>query len=458
MKVIVCGAGQVGSNIARTLAQEEHDVTVIDQSDALVRRIGETLNVQAMTGFASRPDVLHAAGASDADMLIAVTHTDEVNMVACQVAHALFSVPTKIARVRDQAYLDPVWSDLFSRDHLGIDVIISPEIEVARTISRRLVVPGSTDTIPLAGGRIQAIGVRLFEDCPVLHTPLRQLTGIFPDLEVVIVAIIRGEHILVPGGEDRLLAGDEIYFVAKADHVGRAMAAFGHEEKLARRLTIAGGGHIGLFFAQLVERDHPGVGAKLIEYDPERAAAIAERLRKTVVIKGDVLDPEILDEANVATTETFVAVTNNDEVNILASLQAKRLGATRVITLINNVNYIDLVNALGIDTLVNPRAITVSTILQHVRRGRIRAVHALREGIGEIIEAELLDTSDLGGIPIREAPLPEGVIFGAILRGEQIIIPDGDTIMRSKDRVVLFAMPEAVREVEDLFTVRLEYF
>jgi trk system potassium uptake protein TrkA len=458
MKVIICGAGQVGSNIARTLAQEDHDVTVIDQSDALVRRIGETLNVQAMTGFASRPDVLQAAGASDADMLIAVTHTDEVNMVACQVAHALFNVPTKIARVRDQAYLDPVWSDLFSRDHLGIDVIISPEIEVARAISRRLVVPGSTDTIPLASGQVQAIGVRLFEDCPVLRTPLRQLTGIFPDLEVNIVAVIRGEHTLVPGGDDQLLPGDEIYFVAKADHVARAMAAFGHEEKLARRLTVAGGGHIGLFFAQLVERDHPGVTTKLIEFDAERAVYIADRLKKTVVIKGDVLDPEILDEANVATTETFVAVTNNDEVNILGSLQAKRLGATRVITLINNLNYIDLVNALGIDTLVNPRAITVSTILQHVRRGRIRAVHALREGIGEIIEAELLDTSDLGGIPIREAELPDGVIFGAILRGEQIIIPDGDTILRAKDRVVLFALAEAVREVEDLFAVRLEYF
>jgi trk system potassium uptake protein TrkA len=236
------------------------------------------------------------------------------------------------------------------------------------------------------------------------------------------------------------------------------MAAFGHEEKVARRLTIAGGGNIGLFFAQLVERDHAAVTAKLIEYDVDRATYIAERLGKTVVIKGDALDPEILDEANVSTTEAFVAVTNNDEVNVLGSLQAKRLGCARAITLVNNLNYIDLVNSLDIDTLVNPRAITVSTILQHVRRGRIRAVHALREGIGEIIEAELLETSDLGGIPIREAPLPEGVIFGAIQRGEEIIIPDGNTVMRAKDRVVLFALPEAVREVEKLFAVRLEFF
>ena len=327
-----------------------------------------------------------------------------------------------------------------------------------RAISRRLLVPGSTDTIPLAGGRVQAIGVRLYEDCPILNTPLYQLTGIFPDLEIVIVAIIREGRTIVPESQHRLMAADEVYFVAKTDHVARAMAAFGHEEKQARRLTVAGGGHIGLFFAQLVERDHPAVAAKLIEYDRDRATYIADRLDKTVVIQGDALDPEILDEASIATTEAFVAVTNNDEVNVLASLQAKRLGCPRVITLVNNLNYIELVNSLDIDTLVNPRAITVSTILQHVRRGRIRAVHALREGIGEIIEAELLETSDLGGLPIREAPLPEGVIFGAIQRGEEIIIPDGDTVMRAKDRVVLFATPEAVREVEKLFAVRLEFF
>jgi trk system potassium uptake protein TrkA len=319
-------------------------------------------------------------------------------------------------------------------------------------------VPGSTDTIPLAGGRVQAIGARLYEDCPILNTPLYQLNGIFPDLEVVVVAIIREGRTIVPESRDRLLPGDEVYFVARTDHVARAMAAFGHEEKQARRLTIAGGGHIGLFFAQLVERDHPAVAAKLIEYDRSRAVHIADRLAKTVVIQGDALDPEILNEASIASTEAFVAVTNNDEVNMLGSLQAKRLGCPRVITLVNNLNYIELVNALDIDTLVNPRAITVSTILQHVRRGRIRAVHALREGIGEIIEAELLETSDLGGIPIRDAPLPEGVIFGAIVRGEEIIIPDGDTVMRAKDRVVLFATPEAVREVEKLFAVRLEFF
>ncbi len=458
MKVIVCGAGQVGFSIARQLAQEDHDVTVIDQSEELVRRVGEALDVKAMTGFASRPDVLQTAGAGDSDMIIAVTYADEVNMVACQVAHSLFNVPTKIARVREQSYLDPIWADLFSRDHMPIDVIISPEIEVARAISRRLNVPGSTDTIPLAGGRVQAIAVRLNPDCPILDKPLRQLTGLFPDLAIVVVAIIRDSATIVPTADDRLAAGDEVYFVADSDHVARALAAFGHEEQRARRIVIAGGGHIGLFFAQLVEKEHRAVSAKLIERDRDRAAMIAEHLSRTVVLHGDTLDPEILEEANVSATEAFVAVTNDDETNVLGSLQAKRFGSKRVITLVNNVNYTPLVTSLGIDVAVNPRAITVSTILQHVRRGRIRAVHALREGSGEIVEVEVLETSGLVGQAIRAADLPARVIIGAILRDGEVVIPRGDTVIRAKDRVILFAAAELVKEVEKLFSVRLEFF
>jgi trk/ktr system potassium uptake protein len=458
MKVIVCGAGQVGFSIARQLAQEDHDVTIIDQSEELVRRVGESLDVKAMVGFASRPDVLQTAGAADSDMIIAVTYADEVNMVACQVAHSLFNVPTKIARVREQSYLDPIWADLFSRDHMPIDVIISPEIEVARAISRRLRVPGSTDTIPLAGGRVQAIGVRLNPDCPILDKPLRQLTGLFPDLAIVVVAIIRDGATIVPTADDRMTAGDEVYFVANADHVLRALSAFGHEEAQARRIAIAGGGHIGLFFAQLVENEHRDVSAKLIERDQNRAAAIAERLTRTVVLQGDTLDPEILEEANVSATEAFIAVTNDDETNVLGSLQAKRFGSKRVITLINNANYTPLVTSLGIDVAVNPRAITVSTILQHVRRGRIRAVHAVREGSGEIVEVEVLETSSLVGQAIRGADLPDRVIIGAILRQGEVLIARGDTVIRAKDRVILFAAAESVKEVEKLFSVRLEFF
>ncbi len=389
MKVIVLGAGQVGFNIARHLSQENNDVTVIDQSPDLIRRVSDSLDVQGMVGHASRPDVLEKAAAADADMLIAVTYADEVNMVACQVAHSLFDVPTKIARVRHQGYLEPMWANLFSRDHMPIDVIISPEIEVARSVSRRLLVPGALEMIPLVDDKVRLLGVRCQETCPLLRTPLRQLTQLFPDLNIVIIGLVRENVPMVPTADDHMLPGDEVYFVVDTEQLGRAMVAFGHEEPETRRLSILGGGNIGLFLAQEVEREHPRVNTKIIESNRERAELIAGQLSRTVVINGDVLDSEILEEANVAATETVVAVTNDDETNILASLLAKRYGSQRVVTLINKDLYQPLVGSLGIDVAVNPRNITVSTILQHVRRGRIHAVHTLREGFGELIEAEV---------------------------------------------------------------------
>ena len=458
MKVIICGAGQVGFHIARQLAAENNDVTVVDQSPELVRRVSDSMDVQAMLGFASHPDVLEKAGAADADMIIAVTYADEVNMVACQVAHSLFNVPTKIARIRHQSYLQPIWADLFSRDHMPIDVIISPEIEVARVIARRLQVPGAFDTITLADGMVRAIGVRCNDDCPVVNTPLRQLTGIFPDLNIVVVGIIRDGRALVPTADEQMLVGDEVYFVADNEHVGRAMSVFGHEETVARRVIIAGGGHIGLFLGQLIEEEQDGVTAKIIESNRDRALYAADVLEQTIVINGDVLDPEILEEANVGASEAIIAVTNDDETNILASLLAKRYGTQRAVTLVNNMTYAPLISSLGIDVVVSPRGITVSTILQHVRRGRIRAVHSLGDGFGEIIEAEILETSSLHGLAISEANLPEGVLFGAIVRDSEVIIPRAETVLRVNDRVVLFAATESVKEVEKLFAVRLEFF
>lgn len=458
MKVIVLGAGQVGFNIARHLSQENNDVTVIDQSPDLIRRICDSLDVQGFVGHASRPDVLEKAGAADADMIIAVTYADEVNMVACQVAHSLFDVPTKIARVRHQGYLEPMWSNLFSRDNMPIDVIISPEIEVARSVTRRLQVPGALEMIPLADDKVRLLGVRCQDTCPLLHTPLRQLTQLFPDLKIVIVGIIRENTPIVPSADDQMLPGDEVYFVVDTEQLGRAMLAFGHEEPEARRLLILGGGNIGLFLAQEVERNHPRVNTKVIEANPERAETIAGQLERTVVIKGDVLDPDILEEANVAATETVVAVTNDDETNILASLLAKRYGCQRAITLINKDLYQPLVGSLGIDVAVNPRNITVSTILQHVRRGRIHSVHTLREGFGELIEAEALETSSLVGAPLKDIKLPSGVLLGAIVRDGKVISPRGNTVVQAKDRVILFAAAESIRKVEKLFSVQLEYF
>ena len=458
MKIIICGAGQVGFHIARQLAAENNDVTVVDHSPELVRRVSDSLDVQAMLGSASHPDVLERAGAADADMIIAVTYADEVNMVACQVAHSLFNLPTKIARIRHQSYLQPIWADLFSRDNMPIDVIISPEIEVARAIARRLHVPGAFDTIALADGQVRTIGVRCNDDCPVINTPLRQLTGIFPDLNIVVVGIIRDGTGIVPTADDQMLAGDEVYFVADDEHVARAMAVFGHEETVARRIIIAGGGHIGMFLAQIIEEEHPGVTAKVVESNRERALFLADGLERTIVINGDVIDPEILEEANVGASEAIIAVTNDDETNILASLLAKRYGTGRAVTLINNMTYAPLIASLGIDVVVSPRAITVSTILQHVRRGRIRAVHSLGEGFGEIIEAEILDTSPLLGKSIRDAELPDGVLFGAVVRDGQVIIPRADTVMQVRDRVVLLAATDAIKEVEKIFAVRLEFF
>lgn len=458
MKVIVCGAGQVGYNIARHLSQEDNDVTVLDQSAELVRRIADSLDVQGLVGHAAHPDSLERAGAADADMLIAVTYADEINMVACQVAHSLFGVPTKIARIRHQSYLDPAWSNLFSRDNMPIDVVISPEIEVARSVTRRLQVPGALEMIPLADDRVRLIGVRCELTCPLVNTPIRQLTQLFPDLNIVIVGLNRNGRAIVPTSDDQMLPGDEAYFVVDTAHVARAMAAFGHEEREARRLLIFGGGNIGLFLAQEIERDYDWVNAKIIEMSPERAEDVAARLAKTVVLKGDVLDTDILEEAGVATAETVVAVTNDDETNILSALLAKRHGAQRTIALVNKTTYGPLMSTLGIDVVVNPRNITVSTILQHVRRGRIHSVHTLQEGFGELIEAEALETSPLVGSPLREINLPQGVLIGAIVRDGQVISPRGNTVVQAGDRVILFAAAEAVRKVEKMFSVQLEFF
>lgn len=458
MKVIVCGAGQVGFNIARHLAMENNDVTVIDQSPELVRRVSDTLDAQGVVGHASHPEVLEQAGIKDCDMIIAVTYADEVNMVACQVAHSLFDVPTKIARIRQQSYLQPIWGNLFSRENLPIDVIISPEIEVARAIIRRLKVPGAFEMIPLVNDKVKLVGVRCTEACPIVHTPLRQLTQLFPELSIVIVGIMRDSKPIVPTSDDQMLPGDDVYFVVDSDQLPRAMAAFGHEESEARRLLILGGGNIGLFLAQEIERDYSWVRAKIVESKVERAEYVASMLSRTVVLQGNVLDNEILEEAGVATADTVVAVTNDDETNILASLLAKRQGSQRAISLVNNAAYQSLITTLGIDVVVVPHNITVSTILQHVRRGRIHSVHTLREGFGELIEAEALETSPMVGPPLKDVKLPAGVLLGAIVRGGKMIVPRSTTVVQAKDRIVLFAAKEAIRKVEQMFSVQLEYF
>jgi trk system potassium uptake protein len=458
MKIIICGAGQVGFNIARHLAMENNDVTVVDTSPELIRRINDNLDAQGIVGHASRPDVLERAGTADADMIIAVTHMDEVNMIACQVAHSLFDVPIKIARVRHQSYLDPAWSKLFSREHMPIDVIISPEVEVAKAVTRRLKVPGAFEMIPLADDKVRLMGVRCDANCPLINTPIKQLDQLFPDLNIVIVGLLRYDRPIRLTSDEQMMVGDDVYFVIESDQLSRAMTAFGHEEPEAKRLLICGGGNIAMLLAREIEKEYPWINAKIIESDAERAAVVASILSGTVVLHGDVLDPEILEEANVSATDTVVAITDDDETNILSSLLAKRHGAKRAITLLNKGTYEPLITTLGIDVVVSPRNITASTILQHVRRGHIYSVHTLREGFGEVIEAEALETSSLVGSPLKEVKLPSGVMIGAVVRNGTVISPRGTTVIQDKDRVVLFAASEAVRKVEKLFSVRLEYF
>jgi len=458
MQVIVCGAGLVGTTIARQLSAEGNEVTVIDSSAEQAQKLAESYDLRSIVGHASHPDILDQAGAADADMLIAVTHADEVNMVACEVGHALFRVPTKIARVRAQSYLKPEWSDLFNGSNISIDHIISPEIEVARAIHRRILTPGATEMIPFAGDRLRLVGVRLTEECPVLHTPLRQLTELFPDLDINICAVIREDAMMVPEGSDHLLPEDEIYFVAAADHVGRAMRLFGHEEREARRIVLSGGGNIGLFLGRQLEEQENRIALKVIEASAKRADIVAEALKRSVVIHGDALDIEILNEAKVGSSEAFIGLTNDDEVNILSALLAKREGCERVVALVNNPAYENLIGSLGIDVVVNPRSTTVSSILQYVRRGRVRAVHSLRDGAAEAMEVEAVQTSAVVGRTIGDLDLPAGIMIGAILRDTEVIIARAETEIESGDRLILLALKEAVKKVEKLFAVRLEFF
>lgn len=458
MKVIICGAGQVGFGIAERLAAEQNDVTVIDNAPVLIQQITESLDVQGIVGHGAYPDVLQRAGAEDADMIIAVTFTDEVNMMACQVAHSLFNVPTKIARVRAQNYLAPVWRNLFSRDNLPIDVIISPEMAVSEMVLRRLALPGAFEAISFIDDTVIVMGITCEEDCPVVNTPLEQLTVLFPDLSAVVVGILRDGKLFVPHSSDQMLVGDDVYLVAERAQAERTLGIFGHEEKQARRIIIAGGGNVGYYVASKLEERESRTQVKIIESNRERAVFIADRLRRAVILNGNALEVELLREAGADETEAFVALTNDDKVNILSALMAKQEGAGRVLSLVNNPDYTPLLKSLGIDAHISPRATTISAILQHVRRGRIRGVHSIQNGMAEVLEAEALETATLVGKTLREADLPDGLRIGAIVRGGKVVIPDGDTEIRPRDRIVMFALAERVREVEHMFRVSLEYF
>ncbi|MEN3791481.1 Trk system potassium transporter TrkA [Fulvimarina sp. MAC3] len=458
MRVVICGAGQVGYGIAERLASERNDVSVIDTSPTLVQAIRDNLDARGFVGHGAHPDVLAEAGAEQADMIIAVTLHDEVNMVACQVAHSLFNIPTKLARIRSQSYLQSHWQDLFSTDNMPIDVIISPEIEVGEMVLRRIALPGAMDAVRFADNSIAMIAIECREDCPVVNTPLGQLTDLFPDLNATVVGILRGTGLFIPSSTDQMVPGDVAYVVVERAHVKRTLGLFGHLEPDATRIVIVGGGNIGLYVAGEMERRNLRAKLRVIEANRDRAVAIADQLKRTIVLHGSGLDQNLLREADIEESDLIVSLTNDDKVNVLASVMGKRLGCNGNLALLNDADFQGLTRPLEIDAFINPKSVTISRVLQHVRRGRIRAVHSIQNGLAEAIEAEALETSPIVGVPLRDLDLPENLRIGSIYRAGAYVKPTGATKIRAKDRVVIFAKSGAVRRVEQMFRVSLEFF
>ena len=458
MKVIICGAGQVGWQIARHLSGERNDVTVVDQDPELVRRATDSLDVQGVAGFASYPDVLDRAGARDADMIIAATHSDEVNMVTCQVAHSIFGINRKIARLRSQSYLDAIYSDLYRRQHMPIDVVISPEREVATAALQRLSAPAAFDTERFMDGQAQLLGILIEEECPVVHTPLRQLTDLFSTLRAVVVGVRRDGALFSPNPGDQLFVGDECYVFAHVEDVPRTMEVFGKRMAKQERVVMVGGGNVGLAVATELETRTDRVRAKIIEKDRKRAEIAAEALERTIVLHGDGLDVSLLTEAGVSRADAMLAVTDDDKTNMLAAVRAKSEGCPYAIALINDPTLVPLMGPLGIDAYINPRATTVSSILRHIRHGRVRAVYSIGDAEAEVIEAEVLSTSPMAGKRIADIDFPEGVLVGAVRKGDKVIRPMGDTRIDEGDVIALFALTKDVPEVERLMQVSIDFF
>ncbi|GAA3877079.1 Trk system potassium transporter TrkA [Celeribacter arenosi] len=458
MKVIICGAGQVGWQIARQLSGEKNDVTVVDNNPALVRRATDTLDVQGIEGFASYPDVLEKAGARDADMVIAATHSDEVNMVTCQVAHSVFNVPRKIARLRAQSYLTAIYSDLYRRDHMPIDVVISPEREVAEAALRRLAAPAAFDTQAFLAGRVQLLGIHLGDSCPVLNTALRELSELFSTLRVTVVGIRRDGRLYAPEPEDQLFAGDEVYCFVHSDDITRTLEVFGKSQAKLNRVVILGGGNVGLGVAMALEARTDRVRAKVIEKDRRVAERAADALERTIVLNGDALDRELLSEAGIARADAVLCVTDDDKVNMLSAVRAKQAGCAMSICLVNDPSLVPILSALDIDAHINPRATTVSSILRHVRHGRVRNVYSVGDGEAEVIEAQVLSTSPISGKRIRDIDFPEGVLVGALLKGDKYIRPSGETRIDEGDVITIFSLAADVPEVERLLQVSIDFF
>lgn len=458
MRVIISGAGQVGYGIAEKLSQESIDVTVIDSDAELVQRVRDTLDARGVHGYGSHPDVLNQAGARDADMLIAVTQIDEVNMIACQVGHSIFGIPTRIARIRAQSYLNPEWQNLFARDHLPIDVIISPEVEVGELILQRMTYPGADEIISFEDDEVVVVVIEISEDCAVVDTPLKHLTDLFPNLQATVLGAYRDEKTLIIGSNEVLHVGDSAVVAVARGQVTRVLSLFGRNEQPPSRIIIAGGGNVGRYVAKKLEAGERNVSVRLIENNRHAAQLAAETLKDSIVVFGDALNEEILREVDISDSDMFLGLTNDDETNILSSVLSSELGCKANFALVNQAHYTRFAHRLGVDAFINPRSITVSKVLRHVRRGRIRGVYSLFDGAAELLEAEALETSTLVGKPLKEVTMGDGVRIGAIIRGSQVLMPTGSTRIESGDLVIVFALSASVRQVEQMFRVSIDYF
>tara|TARA_Y100000590_G_scaffold195069_1_gene221552 strand:- start:1312 stop:2691 length:1380 start_codon:yes stop_codon:yes gene_type:complete len=459
MKVIICGAGEVGKTLAQRLSKEKNDITIIDQSEESLKEIKEHLDVNTYVGFGSQPGILDKAGAKDAEMLIAVTQSDEVNMIACEVANSQFNIPLKVARIRDQHYLDSEYDSLFSKNQISVDLIISPESEVAEAIRRRLIAPGAFEIIPFSDKKIVLLGIKIENDCPHINKQLSKVQESLNDLKMNFLVFFRKEKIIIPGENEKIKLGDSIYVIADTNDLHKVMTFFGHKETKANSVIIVGGGNIGVSLAKRLEESKFGANTKLIELNKERAEKISVDLNDTLVINGSSLDLEILQEAKISDAETIISVTNQDEVNILTSLLAKKQGCKKTISLANDTTYRSILEPLGIDDVLSPQAITVSRILSYIRKGSIRQVYSLREGEGEVIEADAIEASSVVNKKISELKLPNGVKIGAILKNdEEVFMPEPNLKINDGDRIVLFSLSKTIKKVENLLSVRFRFY
>jgi trk system potassium uptake protein TrkA len=457
MKIIILGAGEVGGNLAQNLTQEASDVTVVDTDGDRLRELQDKFDIRTVRGMASHPDIMRQAGAEDADMLIAVTNSDEVNMVACQVAYTVFNTPTKIARIRSSAYIRD--GGIFRNDAMPVDVIVNPEAIVTHDIRRLIDNPGALQVMDFADGKAQLVGIKAYYGGPLVDQELRYLRQHMPTVDTRVAAIFRKNRPIIPQGNTVIEADDEVFFIAASRDIKTVMSEMRRAEKPNKRIIIAGGGHIGEHLARTVENRY---GVRIIEHNRQRCYELSETLDRTIVLAGDASDRDLLLEENIEETDVFCAVTNDDEANIMASMLAKSLGARKVITLINNAAYVDLIEDSNIDIVINPQQATLGSILTHIRQGDVVRVHSLRRGAAEAIEAIAhgdKSSSKVVGRRIEDIDLPRGTTIGAIVRGDDVVIAHDDIVVESGDHIILFLVDKTrIKDVEKLFQAPLSFF